>query len=78
MEYHQFIESVEQKKFGRARLGKKLGSHTEFLEFSELRSFANFKSSFFFIGSSSNPNQNWIGIEYPQYNDSVKQKVFVV
>ena len=78
MEYHQFNESVEQKKFGRARLGKKFGSHTEFLEFSELRNFANFKSSFFFIGSRSYPNQAKLGIEYQQYNDSVKQKVFVV
>ena len=57
---------------------EKMGPHTEFCEFRELRILANFKSSFFFIGSRSYPDQIKLGIEYQQYNDSVKQKLFVV
>ena len=57
---------------------EKMGSHTEFCEFRGLRILAKFKSSFFFIGSRSYSDQIKLGIEYQQYKDSVKQKVFVV
>ena len=77
MEHHQFDESVKQKKLVELAL-EKMGSHTEFCEFLKLRILANFKSSFFFIGWRSYPDQIKLGIEYQQYNDSVKQKVFVV
>ena len=72
MEYHLCNESVKQKNFWLSAPRKKLGFHTEFCEFRELRIFENF--NFFFSGSRSCPNQTKRGMEYHQCNESVKQK----
>ena len=50
MEYHQCNESVKQKSFWQSVPRKKLGFHTEFCEFRELRIFENFKKFFFSSG----------------------------
>ena len=74
MEYHQCNESKKQKKIWLSAPRKKLGFHTEFCEFRELRIFENF--NFCFIESRSCPNQTKRGMEYHQCNESVKQKNF--
>ena len=49
MEYHQCNESVKQEKL-EEHAWEKVGFHTEFYEFRELRIFENFKSSCFSSG----------------------------
>ena len=60
MEYHLCNESVKQKNFWLSSPRKKLGFHTEFCEFRELRIFENF--NFFSAGQGVvqiKPNAVW-------------------
>ena len=78
MEYHQCNEIAKQKSCWYSFPRKKMGFHTEFREFRELRIFENFKKKIFFIGLRSCPNQTKRGTEYHQCNKNVKQKELVV
>ena len=77
MEYHQFDERVKQKKLVELAHEKKRVLIRNFANFTNCE-FLKILKVFFFIVSRSYPDEIKLGIEYQQYNDSVKQKVFVV
>ena len=76
MEYPICTQSVKEKKFGIACLGKKFVLQSEISAYSLIIRLFYFQKYRNFIGSRSCPNQTKHGMEYPMCTQSVKRKNF--
>ena len=78
MEYPMFTQSVKEKSFGIAWLGKKFVFQSEISAYSVIIRLFYFQKDRNFIGSRSCPNRTNHGMEYPMCAQRVKRKEFLV
>ena len=76
MEYPMCTQSVKEKNFGIACLGKKFVFQSEILAYSLIIRLFYFQKYRNFIGSRSCSNRTKLGMEYPICTQSVKEKKF--
>ena len=77
MEYPICTQSVKEKKFGIACLGKKFVFQSDISAYSLIMRLFYFQKYRNFIGSKGCPNRTKLGMEYSVCTQSVKRKEFL-